>query len=104
MGPQQVLRTAACALLIAAPASAGSGWKSAAPKLHEPVLLVDLGPDDQGRVLADALVEAGLDPVLAIDRDAQLLAAAMQQAEHAFGALKCGDAVKAANMAIGIAA
>src|SRR3954471_16895816 len=104
MGAQQVLRTAACALLIATPASAGSGWKTTAPKLHEPVAVLDLSPDDQSHVIGDALVEAGLDPVLAIDRDAQLLTAAMKTAEHAFGTLKCGEAVKAANVAIGLAA
>jgi len=104
MGAQQVLRTAACALLIASPAVAGDGWKAAAPKLHEPVAVIDLGPDDQTHVIAGALVDAGLDPVLAVDRDGLELTAAMQDAEHAFGRLKCGDAVKAARVAIGLAA
>ena len=39
-----------------------------------------------------------------VDRDGIELAAAMQDAEHAFGALKCDDAVKAARTAIGLAA
>ena len=42
MGAQQVLRTAACALLIASPALAGDGWRGIAPRLHEPVAVIDL--------------------------------------------------------------
>lgn len=55
-------------------------------------------------MIAGALVDAGLDPVLAVDRDGIELTAAMQEAEHAFGRLKCDDAVKAARTAIGLAA
>jgi hypothetical protein len=109
MGPQQVLRTAACALLIAgsSPVSAlaGSGWKGTGPKLHEPVAVVDLGPGAEWARVQAAAADGGLDPVLVgIDRDAIALDGAMHDAEHAFGALKCGDAVKAAKLAIGLAA
>ena len=62
-----------------------------------------------------AAVDAGLDPMMgdgvedalagiATDRDGLLLAAAMQDAEHAFGALNCKDAVKSARVAVGLAA
>jgi hypothetical protein len=77
--------------------------------------VIDLGPDDQRRAVSTALIDAGLDVAMgdgvedalagiATDRDGLLLAAAMQDAEHAFGALKCNDAVKAAKTAIGLAA
>jgi hypothetical protein len=115
MGAQQVLRTVACAVLIASPALAGGGWKATAPKLHERVAVIDLGPDDQRRAVMAALVDTGLDVAMgdgvedalagiATDRDGLLLAAAMQDAEHSFGALKCKDAVIAARTAIGLAA
>jgi hypothetical protein len=118
MGAQQVLRTVACAVLIASPALAGGGWKATAPKLHERVAVIDLGPADDGaqrRVVMAALVDAGLDVAMgdgiddalagvATDRDGLLLAAAMRDAEHSFGALKCNDAVKSARTAIGLAA
>src|SRR3569623_695395 len=42
MGAQQVLRTAACAVLIASPAVAGSAWKGTSPKLHERVAVIDI--------------------------------------------------------------
>jgi hypothetical protein len=118
MGAQQVLRTVACAVLIASPALAGSGWKVTAPRLHERVAVIDLGPPGDGaerRAVMTAAIEAGLDVVMgdgvedalagiATDRDGLLLAAAMQDAEHAFGTLQCDDAVKAARTAIGLAA
>jgi len=117
MGAQQVLRTAACALLIAQPALAGGGWKASAPRLHEPVAVIDLGPPDDAahRTVMQAAVDAGLDPLIgdgiddalagvAADRDGLLLAAAMQDAEHSFGRLDCKGAVKAARTAIGLAA
>src|SRR3569623_49729 len=117
MGAQQVLRTAACALLIASPAVAGDGWRTG-PKLHEPVAIIDLGPADDGtarRIVTEAALQAGLEPVtgngvaqalagVAVDHDGELLASAMQDAEHAFGRLQCADAVKAARTAIGLAA
>ena len=79
--------------------------------------MIDLGPPDEQahKQVLEAAVEAGLEPILdagvdealagiAADRDGLMLAAAMQDAEHAFGALKCNDAVKAAKLAIGLAA
>lgn len=80
--------------------------------------MIDLGPPDDGaarRAISTAAIDAGLDVAMgdgvddalagiAIDRDGLLLAAAMQDAEHAFGTLKCGDAVTAARTAIGLAA
>src|SRR3569623_1245067 len=117
MGAQQVLRAAACAVLIASPAVAGSAWKGTSPKLHERVAVIDLGPSDEQahKQILEAAVEAGLAPILdagidealsgvAVDRDGLAHAAAMADAEHAFGALKCSDAVKAARIAIGLAA
>lgn len=79
---------------------------------------MDLGPADDGtarRIVSEAAAQAGLEPVtgngvdealagIAVDRDGVLLAAAMQDAEHAFGRLRCDDAVKAAKTAIGLAA
>lgn len=95
----------------------GGGWKGMAPKLHERVAVIDLGPADEQahKQVLEAAVAAGLEPILdagvdealagvAADRDGLMLAAAMQDAEHAFGALKCNDAVKAAKLAIGLAA
>jgi hypothetical protein len=115
MGAQQVLRTVACAVLIVSPAFAGSGRKATAPRLHERVAVIDLGPGDERRAVSEAAINAGLDVVIgdgvddalagiATDRDGLLLAAAMQDAEHAFGTLKCADAVKAAKTAVGLAA
>ncbi|MBV8757410.1 MAG: hypothetical protein JO257_09055 [Deltaproteobacteria bacterium] len=79
--------------------------------------MIDLGPaDDQAhKQILEAAVDAGFEPILdggldqalagqAIDRDGLMLAAAMQDAEHAFGRLDCKDAVKAAKLAIGLAA
>jgi hypothetical protein len=118
MGAQQVLRTVACAVLIVSPALAGGGWKTTGPKLHERVAVIDLGPEDDGaarRAVSEAAINAGLDVVMgdgvedalagiATDRDGLLLAAALQDAGHAFGMLRCDDAVKAARTAVGLAA
>jgi hypothetical protein len=117
MGAQQVLRTAACALLIAGPAFAGGGWGRTAPRLHEPVAVIDLGPPDEPahRAVLQAALDAGLDPLIAdglddalsgvaVDKDGIALAAAMQDAEHTFGRLDCKGATRAAKLAIGLAA
>lgn len=89
---------------------------SAAPRLHERVAVIDLGPDAGGAVrqqLADAAIAAGFDLVEGIDAalagkdvatDEAPLAAAMAAAAKSFGALACSDAVTAAKQAIGIAA
>jgi hypothetical protein len=77
--------------------------------------VIDLGPDDARRPIMQAVEDAGLEPIIgdgiedalagvATDRDGLLLAAAMQDAEHSFGRLKCSDAVKSAKVAIGLAA
>src|SRR6188768_1351133 len=107
MGPQQVLRTAACVLLI-------GGIASAAPR--ERVAVIDLGPDDGTRQkLAAAIVAGGLDAVIGdgvedalgginTDRDNVALAAALAEAKDKFGALACTDATAAAQTAIAIGA
>ncbi len=114
MGPQQVLRAAACLLLI-------GGVASAAPR--ERVAVIDLGPDGAAtptdatirQKLAAAVVAGGLEPVIgegvedalagiASDRDRLALAAAMAEAKDKFGALACPEATAAANTAIAIGA
>jgi hypothetical protein len=107
MGPQQVLRAAACVLLI-------GGIASAAPR--ERVAVIDLGPDDGTRQkLAAAIVAGGLDAVIGDgvedalaginqDRDNIALAAALAEARDKFGALACTEATAAAQTAISIGA
>jgi len=116
MGPQRVLQAAGLVALaaIAPPAAA-------APRLHERVAVIDVGPEDPteqvatARRLAAAIVAHGLDPVvgdgvedaligLDADRDALELAAAFATAQRAFGELKCGEAAAAARQVIGLAA
>jgi hypothetical protein len=108
MGPQQILRAAACVLLIGGVASAGSA--------RERVAVIDLGPDDGTRQqLAAAIVAGGLEPVIGdgvedalgginTDRDNLALAAALAEAKDKFGALACKDATAAAQTAIAIGA
>ena len=114
MGAQQVLRAAAVALI---PFLLG-GIASAAPsRLHERVAVIDLGPDDPAirKQLATAVVAGGLDPVIgdgvedalsgiATQLDAVALAAALDEAQRAFGALDCTATTTAAQRAIGIGA
>ena len=70
---------------------------------------------DVSQTLAAAIVAAGLDLVIGdgvedalagrdLPRDATQLAAAMAEAQRAFGELACGDATAAAQQAIGLAA
>ena len=104
MGPQQVLRVAACLFLIGGVARA------------ERVAVIDLGPDDGTRQkLAAAVVEGGLEAMIGdgvedalggvnIDRDAVSLAAALAEAKDKFGALACPEATAAAQTAISIGA
>ncbi|HEU0034760.1 MAG TPA: hypothetical protein VFQ53_29250 [Kofleriaceae bacterium] len=79
--------------------------------------MIDLGPSDPAvrRQLAAALVAAGLEPVVGdgvedalagdnVDRDAVQLAAAVAEAQRAFGALDCKAATTASQTAIGLAA
>src|SRR5438067_2285597 len=114
MGAQSILPAIGIAL-VAGPAAAG-GWKGA-HATHERVAVIDVGPADAGvrRQLAEAIVAAGLDPVIgdgiedalggeALDRDAAILASALADARRAFDASECKDATAAAENAIGIAA
>jgi len=70
---------------------------------------------DPTQTLEAAIVAAGFDPVIGdgvedalagrdVERDAVQLAAAMAEAQRAFGELKCGDVTPAARQAIGLAA
>lgn len=86
--------------------------------LHERAAVIDLGPDDGGSVrkeLLATLVAAGFDVVIgdgiedalagkSMDKDAVELAAAMAEAQRAFGAFDCAAALTAANTAIAIGA
>jgi hypothetical protein len=116
MGAQQVLRATVCVAALAATASADPrGFRS---QTHEKVAVIDLGPPDDGatrRKLQAAIVAAGLEPVIGdgvedalagelTDPDAVELAAAIDQAQRAFGALQCSDATSAAKKAIEIGA
>ena len=108
MGPQQVLRAAACVLLI-------GGIASAAPR--ERVAVIDLGPHNEAarQRLQASIVAAGFEPVIGdgiedalaganTDRDSIALAAALADAQDKFGALACTEATAAAQRAIEIAA
>jgi hypothetical protein len=112
MGPQRVLQAVAIvAVATGAPAAA-------APRLHERVAVIDLGPGAGGevqRTLQAAIVAAGLDPVVDdgvedalagrdAGADALQLAAALASAQQAFGELRCGDVTAPAQQAIGISA
>ena len=118
MGPQQVLRTALLAGLVALTATASADPRGFRSQTHEKVAVIDLGPPDDGatrRKLQAAIVAAGLEPVIGdgvedalagevTDPDAVQLAAAMDQAQRSFGALQCSDATAAAKKAIEIGA
>jgi hypothetical protein len=114
MGPQQVLRAATAAGLIALGAVA-----EAAPPSRERVAVIDLGPGGAHEAvreqLARALLAAGLAPVtgdgvdsalagISLDRDGVALAAAMADAQAQFGELQCDDAVASAKTALGLLA
>src|SRR5690349_1198635 len=111
MGPQQVLRVAACLAVTASVAGA-------APS-SERVAVIDLGPnasDSSVRSkLASAVVDAGLEPVygdgiedalagIDADRDSVELAAAIADAQGKFGALDCPGTITDAQTAISIGA
>jgi hypothetical protein len=110
MGPQQVLRAAAAVAVAASVASAAS-------QFDDRVAIIDVGPADESvrRQLAKAIVAAGLEPLagdgvddalagIDRERDAPLLAAALADAQQAFGALACAETVTAARTAIEIGA
>jgi hypothetical protein len=110
MGAQRVLQAAALigvGLLL-------FGAADAAPK--ERIAVIDLGPGDDARkdVLA-AIVAAGFEAVIGngiedalagknVDRDAIELAAAVAEAQRAFGALDCAAAITASEKAIAFGA
>lgn len=115
MGAQRVLQAAAVAaalVALAGAASAAPGGKGA----RERVAVIDLGPSpDAGARLRAAVIAAGLDAVMGdgvedalagavADKDAIVLAAAIGEAQRAFGALECPAAIAAARQAAGIAA
>src|SRR4051812_23848347 len=106
MGPQQVLRAAACVVLVAT-----------ATAHAERVAVIDLGPGDATtrRALASAVVDAGLEPVYGDgvedalagvegDRDFVELEAAIADAQNKFGALACKDTIASAQTAISLGA
>lgn len=80
--------------------------------------MIDLGPVDGGAIrgrIAGVVIGAGLEAIVAdgmaealageaADKDAVQLAAAMAEAQRAFGALDCGAATAAAKLGVGIAA
>src|SRR5262249_26286338 len=115
-------------LAAAAPEAAAPGRT----RSHERIAVIDLGDLGAGPAAAPAagpgrgsldipqqlptaivaarvppVIGGGVDEALAgrdVERDAAALAAAIADAEHAFGALACGDVIPAARQAIGIAA
>jgi hypothetical protein len=106
MGPQQVLRAAACVVLVAT-----------ATAHAERVAVIDLGPGDAStrRALASAVVDGGLEPVygdgvedalagIEGDRDFLELEAAMADAQSKFGALACKETITSAQTAIALGA
>jgi hypothetical protein len=122
MGPQRVLQAA-----VALAAVAWAGTAAAAPR--ERIAVIDLGGDgaagapaargsgfaDVRRQIDAAIVAAGFLPVTGdgvedalsgrdVDRDAAPLAAAIGDAQRAFGELRCTDATATARHAIGLAA
>ena len=112
MGPQRILQAIGAVAL-------GASSVAAAPRLHERVAVIDLGPDAGSatvrRQLAEAVVAAGLDPVIGdgvedalagqdVTHDGVLLAAAIDKAQRAFGALDCKAATAASLEAAGIGA
>jgi hypothetical protein len=132
MGHQRILQ-AAVAVALAAVTATATPLAAAAPEAAAPagargrerIAVIDLGADpaagtgkgfiDIPQQLQAAIVAAGFTPVIGdgvddalagrdVERDTVALSAAIAAAEHAFGALACGDVIPAARQAIGIAA
>jgi len=117
MGVERVLQGAA-RRLIPSIVLLGAIAADAAPKTRERVAVIDLGPADGGPIrarLAGVLIGAGLEAVVgdgvedalageAADKDAVQLAAALAEAQRAFGALDCAAATAAAKLGVGIGA
>lgn len=99
MGAQRVLQVA---LLVV------SGIAYADKPRHEKVALTDLGQPDATvhRSIEQAIANAGLEPLAfdTEDRDTVQLAAAIDEAQRAFGALDCAKTKSAADRAILIGA
>lgn len=118
MGAQRVLQAAGLigfGALLSGVASAAPTTKASAR--GERIAVVDLGPAniDARRDLLSSIVAAGFDPVVGngiedalagvnVDKDAVELAAAIAEAQRAFGALDCAAAIKASENAIAIGA
>ncbi|MGN6109607.1 MAG: hypothetical protein ACTHU0_31150, partial [Kofleriaceae bacterium] len=114
MGAQRVLQAAAVLALAAQVVAAAPGQR------HERVAVIDLGPpaadgNEVRRQLHAAIAAAGLAPVVGDgiedalagqggDRDAIELAAAMAEAQRAFGALDCAAVLAAGQRAVGLLA
>src|SRR5262245_47366913 len=118
MGAQRILQAARAVGALAVVAGvAGPGDAAAAPKrTHESVAVIDLGPPSaEVRRQSPAGLGAGRsDPGIgdcigdalageAADKDAVELAAAIAEAQRAFGALDCAVARAAGTRAAGIA-
>jgi hypothetical protein len=118
MGVERILQAAPRLAVLAASGVALCATPAlAAPRTHERAAVIDLGPGDAAvrRKLAVSIVAAGLDPVIgdgvedalagqSVDPDATQLAAAIGEAQRAFGVLDCKAAVTASKTAVGIAA
>jgi hypothetical protein len=106
MGAQRVLQAAGLIALF--------GVALAAPR--ERIAVVDLGPDDgaaqpvRAQIVAagfEAVIGGGIEDALAgknVDKDTVELAAAIAEAQRAFGALDCKTAITASDKAIALAA
>ncbi len=95
-----------------------AGVAHAAPKTRERVAVIDLGPADGGAIrarLAGVVIAAGLEAVIgdgqgdalagvAADKDTVQIAAALAEAQRAYGALDCVAATAAAKIGVGIGA
>jgi hypothetical protein len=115
MGPQRILQAAAVATALIAHAAVA---RAEAPVRRERVAVIDLGPSPDPAVrrqLLAGVVAAGFEPVIGdgvedalagevADQDALELAAALAEAQRAFGALDCPAATAAGKQAAGIAA
>lgn len=122
MGVERILQAAGRLAAFAVAAALAAGPASAAPeaprKTRERLAVIDLGPADGGAVrrrIAAVVIAGGFQVVTgdgiedalageAADKDTVQLAAAIAEAQRAFGALDCAAATTAAHTAIRIAA
>jgi hypothetical protein len=122
MGAQRILQAVAVASALIGYTAAAAETRPEARPGRERVAVIDLGPSPDtaasARIrakLAAGLVAAGLEPVIGdgvedalagvvADKDALELAAAIGEAQRAFGALECPAAIAAGKQAAGIAA